>query len=104
MTIEPALFGMPTADTAGVQPGVTLANYTGPMTITTDGTVIENKIFNGSLTVKAANVTIKNCIIQNFGTWGIEGEKSPNLHVEYCDIIGPGTSGLSNSGILGSGT
>ena len=92
---------MPTADTAGVPDGVTLTNYTGPMTITTPGAVIENVIIHGQLTVKAANVTIRNCIIQSNGWWGIEGENSPNLRVEHCDIIG---GNLTNSGILGSGT
>jgi hypothetical protein len=103
-TIDPARFGMPTADTAGVPAGVTLTNYTGPMTITTPGTVIDGKIINGTLTVKASNVTIRNCIIQNFGWWGIEGENSPNLHVEYCDFIGAGATTATNSAILGSGT
>jgi hypothetical protein len=41
------------------------------MNITTPGAVIENVIINGTLSVKAENVTIKNCIIQNFGWWGI---------------------------------
>ena len=43
-TIDPALFGMPDATTAGVQAGVTLTAYKGPMNITTAGTVIENVI------------------------------------------------------------
>jgi len=101
MAIDPALFGMPDATTAGVQAGVTLTPYSGPMTITTPGTVIENKIIDGELVVKASDVTIKNCSIQSDGWWGIEGEKSPNLHVENCDIVG---GNLTNSGILGSGT
>ena len=49
------------------------------MTITTDGAVIENVIINGTLTVKADNVTIKNYVIQNFSWWGIEGENSPTF-------------------------
>ena len=48
-TIDPALFGMPDATTAGVPAGTTLTAYTGPMTITTPGTVIEGKIINGTL-------------------------------------------------------
>jgi pectate lyase len=71
------------------------------MNITTPGAVIENVIIDGQLTVKAANVTIRNCIIQSDGWWGIEGENSPNLRVEHSDIIG---GNLTNSGILGSGT
>ncbi|WP_245309473.1 right-handed parallel beta-helix repeat-containing protein [Bradyrhizobium retamae] len=103
-TIDPTRFGLPTADTAGVPAGVTLTNYSGPMTITRPGAVIENVIINGTLSVKAANVTIKNCIIQNFGWWGIEGEGAANLRIENCDIIGPGAKAASNSAILGSGT
>lgn len=99
--VNPALFGMPDATTAGVQAGVTLTAYNGPMTITTPGTVIENVIIDGQLTVKAANVTIRNCVIKSDDWWGIEGENSPNLRVEYSDIIG---GSLTNSGILGSGT
>ncbi|WP_197427511.1 Ig-like domain-containing protein, partial [Bradyrhizobium retamae] len=99
--INPALFGMPDATTTGVQAGVTLTAYKGPMNITTAGTVIENVIIDGQLAVKAANVTIRNCIIKSDGWWGIEGENSPNLRVENCDIIG---GNLTNSGILGSGT
>jgi hypothetical protein len=47
--INPALFGMPDATTAGVPAGTVLTTYTGPMTITTDGTVIDGKIINGTL-------------------------------------------------------
>lgn len=103
-TIDPTRFGLPTADTAGVPAGVTLTNYNGPMTITTPGAVIKNVIINETLSVKAANVTIQSCIIQNFGWWGIEGEGAANLRIENCDIIGPGARAASNSAILGSGT
>lgn len=99
--INPALFGMPDATTTGPQAGVTLTPYTGSMIVTTPGAVIENVIINGQLTVNAANVTIKNCIIQSNGWWGIEGDQAPNLTVENSKIIG---GNLTNSGILGSGT
>jgi hypothetical protein len=102
-TIDPALFGMPNAATAGVPPGTTLTAYTGPMTITKDGTVIEGKIIDGTLTIDAANVTIKNCIIKNYGMWGIDGEGASNLSVLYCDFTAS-TSKDTNAAILGSGT
>ncbi|MCA6120243.1 right-handed parallel beta-helix repeat-containing protein, partial [Bradyrhizobium sp. WSM 1738] len=101
--INPALFGMPDATTAGVQAGVTLTNYTGPMTITTAGAVIENKIINGTLTIAADNVTIKNCVIQNFDNWGILSDNADNTRVEYCDIDGSGSTRTSGLGI-GGGT
>jgi len=37
-----------------------LTAYTGPMTITTAGTVIDGKRITGTLTIKALNVTVKN--------------------------------------------
>jgi hypothetical protein len=101
--IDPARFSMPTADTAGVQDGVTLTNYTGPMTITTPGTVIENVIINGTLTVAADNVTIKNCIVQNFSNWGILSDNAVNTRVEYCTIDGSGSSKTTGLGV-GGGT
>ena len=75
MAIDPARFGMPDATTTGVQPGITLKPYTGPMIVTTDGAVIENVIINGTLTVEADNVTIRNCVIQNFSNWGLLSER-----------------------------
>jgi hypothetical protein len=103
-TINPALFGMPDATTAGVQAGVTLTNYTGPMTITTPGAVIENQIINGTLTVAADNVTIKNCIVQNFSNWGIlDSNNAVNTRVEYCTIDGSGSSKTTGLGV-GGGT
>jgi len=102
-TINPALFGMPDATTAGVPSGTTLTAYTGPMTITQAGTVIEGKIIDGTLTIDAANVTIMNCIIKNYGWWGIDGESASNLSVLYCDFTAS-TSKDTNAAILGSGT
>jgi len=102
-TINPALFGMPDATTAGVPSGTTLTAYTGPMTITQAGTVIEGKIIDGTLTVDASNVTIKNCIIKNYGMWGIDGEGAANLTVLNCDFTAS-TSKDTNAAILGSGT
>jgi hypothetical protein len=102
-TIDPARFGMPTSDTAGVQAGVTLAAYEGPMTVTTPGVLIENVIINGTLTVAADNVTIKNCIIRNFAFWGIRSDNAVNTRVEYCDIDGTGSTRTSGLGI-GGGT
>src|SRR4051794_1152783 len=96
-TINPALFGMPDATTTGPQAGVSLTPYTGPMNITTPGTVIQNVIINGQLTISAANVTVKNCIIQSDGWWGIECDQGPNSTITNCKIIG---GNLTNSGIL----
>lgn len=98
--IDPARFGLPTADTAGVPAGVTLTNYNGPMTITTPGAVIENVIINGQLTIAAANVTVRDCVIQTNDWYGIDSEQIP-VTVQNCKIIGGPNS---SSGILGNGT
>lgn len=100
----PASFAWPSASNTGIPAGVTLTNYTGPMTITTAGTVIDGKIINGSLVVKASNVTIKNSLIQNFGYYGVQGEGVANLTVQDCDIVGRGLAALSSAGIFASGT
>ncbi|MGI6853456.1 right-handed parallel beta-helix repeat-containing protein [Mesorhizobium sp. 1B3] len=104
MAIDPARFGLPDASTTGVKAGTTLKPYSGPMNITEDGTVIENAIIDGTLSVKAANVTIKNSVIQNFAWWGIEGEGAENLRVENSEFVGLGATEATNSAILGSGT
>lgn len=100
-TVNPALFGMPDATTTGPQAGVTLTPYAGPMTITTPGAVIENVTINGQLTINAANVTIRNCVIQSNASNCILADTASNLLVENCDIIG---GNLTDNGILGSGT
>ena len=83
--------------------GVTLTAYRGPMTITTPGAVIENIIIDGTLTIAADNVTIRNCIIRNFDNWGILSDNADNTRVEYCDIDGTGSTRTSGLGI-GGGT
>ena len=100
--------GFPTADNTGVPSGTTLTAYTGPMTITTAGTVIEDKIINGGLDITGANVTIRNCIITYNDFFGIDDYgNGVNLTVENCTIIGPGYNGDSPAAIscdVGGGT
>ena len=96
--------GFPDATTTGVPAGTSLTNYTGPMAITADGTVIENKIINGSLRVTGDNVVIKNCQITYDSPWGINAEGANNITIQDCDFVGPGLTGDSNAAILGSGT
>lgn len=55
--------GFPNAATTGVPAGVRLAPYQGPCNITTAGTVIDGKIVNCTLNVRAADVTIRNSVI-----------------------------------------
>ena len=69
------------------------------MIITTDGAVIENVIINGTLTVEADNVTIRNCVIQNFSNWGLLSENANGLRVEYNEFNGAGSTRTSAMGI-----
>ncbi|SDG37903.1 Right handed beta helix region [Bradyrhizobium sp. Rc2d] len=105
-TIDPALFGMPNASNTGVPAGTTLTAYTGPMTITTPGTVIDGMIIDGTLTVAAENVTIKNCVIQNYGFWGVDASAAVaigNVTVQNCTLTAS-SSYDTDSAIVGSGT
>ena len=50
----------PDASNTGVPSGTALTRYTGPLTITTDGTIISNADIYGDLKVQARNVIIRN--------------------------------------------
>ena len=64
-----ALPAFPSASCTGVPPGTQLSDYTGPCTITASNTVIDSETINCSqLTVRAANVTIKNSKV-NTNIW-----------------------------------
>jgi Ca2+-binding RTX toxin-like protein len=89
--------------TYGVPSGTQLTAYTGPMTITTPGTVIDGKIINGSLRILADNVVIKNCVINFNSYWGIDAYGYKNTTVQDCTITGPGYAGSSDSAIAGTG-
>jgi hypothetical protein len=57
---NPHLCGFPDSTNTGWQPtGVTLTSYTGPLTITAAGTVIDGKLINGVINIDADNVTIR---------------------------------------------
>lgn len=95
--------GFPDATNTGVQDQSSLSTYTGPMTIATDGTVIENQVINGTLTVTGSDVVIKDCVI-NFDSWyGVRADNASNLTIENCTITGPGINGDSTAAIYGSG-
>ena len=50
----------PSASNTGVPAGKALTKYTGPLTITTAGTVIDGKAVYGDLRIQAKNVIIRN--------------------------------------------
>lgn len=94
----------PDASNTGVPTGTVLTNYTGPMTVTQNGTVIDGKIINGDIVIRAANVVIKNSRIMQRSYWGVDFENASNFTIQDCDIVGPGLAGTGNSGLFGSGT
>jgi len=55
-----AAVAKPSATNTGVPAGTTLTKYTGPLTITVDGTVIDRKAVYGDLKIRAKNVIIRN--------------------------------------------
>lgn len=57
-TPTPTPTGFPNAGNTGVPAGVALTAYTGPMTVTQAGAVIDAKSISGSLTIAAPNVTV----------------------------------------------
>lgn len=60
-TPRPTPAGYPTSRSqVGVPAGTALTAYTGPMSITVDGTVVDSKTVTGQLRVFAKNVVIKN--------------------------------------------
>ena len=58
--VAPAPTGKPNAANTGVPSGTSLTRYTGPLNITTDGTVIDGKEVYGDLKIQASNVVIRN--------------------------------------------
>jgi hypothetical protein len=70
---------------------VKLTAYTGPMTITKAGTVIDSKIVNGALTINAHNVVIKNSLLQVANASAINStDDNNNLLIEDTEITGQG--------------
>jgi hypothetical protein len=96
----------PDASCTGVPAGVTLQNYTGPMTITTPGTVIEGKRISGSLCIMASDVTVRKSKIEGLVFTNDGGRpscsslpRSTNTLFEDVEIAGPGTSTTSDGSI-----
>jgi hypothetical protein len=78
----------PDASNTGVPAGISLTDYTGPMTITNPGTVIESKTIHGRLVIAADNVTIK----QSKLIGNIDADH-PGIHVTIIESeIDGGTS------------
>jgi len=78
----------------------TLAAYTGPSTIKTPGTIIENVFVNGGLTIEADNVIIRNFKI-NGGRYGIScGSGQKGLVIEDGEIYNVISAAVYGSNVI----
>lgn len=97
-TVGPSTW--PDATNTGYSGSLTLSS--GNMTVDTDGSIIENLHITGRVTVEAANVTIRNCFVDNPDDYYVilTESSATNLLVEDCTLLG----GLNAQGALsGSG-
>ena len=62
----------------------------GPVTVTSNGAVVEGKNINGSVTVQASNVTIRNDCVTSSGIYPVHFVSGSNLTVEDTTITGTG--------------
>jgi hypothetical protein len=90
----PGPSGPPDASTTGVPPGTTLTP-SGPLTITTAGSVIDRREISGQVVVNAPNVTIRNSRIRSNAMWAVDNN-STGLLIEDSEIINQPTSGEPN--------
>lgn len=90
--------GWPDANNTGVPAGVLLTTYTGPCTITTANTVIDSKTVNCTLSIRAANVTIRNSRINGGIENGTGAQPGRSFTVTDTDIFtGTNTTGIAES-------
>ncbi|MFI5845071.1 hypothetical protein ACIA8K_35750 [Catenuloplanes sp. NPDC051500] len=75
----------------GVPDGVTLAKYTGPLRITTAGTVIDGKQIDGCLDIRARDVVIKRSKLTCGDIMIKIEQKTANLTIEDSEIDGANT-------------
>lgn len=83
----------PGPDNTGVPGNITLTNYTGSMTISTDGTIIDSKRITGRLTINAKNVVIRNSSITVNDYYGLINNGT-NLTIEDSTFVGGGTAAI----------
>ncbi|AZH82929.1 hypothetical protein EAO79_08475 [Plantibacter sp. PA-3-X8] len=81
----------PSASTTGVPSGTSLTRHDGDLTITEAGTVIDGLDIHGFVTVRAANVTIKNSIVRGgkakgFAVGLITNYGYDNLVIDHVDV------------------
>lgn len=99
--VTPHLAGYPDETNTGVPSGTSLTN-SGSLNITTNGAVVQNLNITGMISVRANNVTIRNCRITSGDYYPIDwdGDGYTNLLVEDSEIIATSysvTAGMSFS-------
>ncbi len=75
----------PNTTNTGVPDGTALSTYTGPCTITADNTVIDAKVVNCGLTIRATNVTVSRSIVNG----ALYGREDASFTVKDSDIVLP---------------
>ncbi|HEV7758274.1 MAG TPA: right-handed parallel beta-helix repeat-containing protein, partial [Acidimicrobiales bacterium] len=93
-TSPPPTGGFPNASNTGVRPGVTL-QPSGSINVTQDGAVLQNLHITGTVTIDADDVTIRNTLIDNTGTYPIRITSGRNLVVEDSEIDGNGLASVA---------
>ena len=93
--------GLPGPDNTGVPPGTTLTPRTGPVVISTPGTVLNGLdiTYSGSSTavqVNADNVTIRNTRIRSNGIALIQNDNHNGLLVEDSELLNRPVAGQPN--------
>ncbi|GAA3241489.1 hypothetical protein ACFO1B_07905 [Dactylosporangium siamense] len=83
--------GYPHGLPGDTRPKVTLTPYSGPMTITVDGTIIDGKDIAGHLEIRARNVTIRNSRIRVANVQAVTiVDDDARLRIEDTEIDGQG--------------
>lgn len=95
--------GFPSSATTGVPDGTSLSTYTGPSTITKDGTVIDSKKITSCIVIKADNVTIKNSLLQSRGCFFNVLSDDGNTGLKVTDVEIDGLGNTSGDAAIGGG-
>lgn len=92
--------GWPSVGNTGVPSGVTLTSYTGPQTITVNGTEIRNKVVTGTLTIRAAGVRIVNTRIHGHVVLRSPKTNDYSFTIIDSEVHQPARVGGTDTGIL----
>ena len=95
--------GFPSSASTGVPDGTSLSTYTGPSTITNDGTVIDSKKITSCIVIKADNVTIKNSLLQTGGCFFNVLSDDGNTGLKLTDVEIDGLGNTSGDAAIGGG-